>query len=436
MGTILVRGERVVVQWVDGSGRKRQRTVKRRRADGSPLSLAARKVEARRKLAELEDLAERQRMGLAPRPLANAGITFGELHAHWEAARGASLRSRAFIDFVRPHVASLFPIAVADVTTSAIDRLLQAKTRSLSEKSVQHIRGHLHGVFEVARVQGGPWEGRPNPVEGSWRPKPRERQVQIITPAEWPALEPHIFERWRPVAKVAFFTGLRRGDVFGLRKADVDLAGGVLTATISKGRKVLRLPIHPELRADLEEALSATPGPFLFAWDRAKRLPNLVKVLRRACGRAGLVAGHELRCRGRACGWSEERGGVAPPPVPDACPRCGRDALYSRPIPRKVRFHDLRHSFGTAIVAAGGTGAGQALLAHSDPRMTQRYTHLAEGLLGGVVARAFEGARAAPGLRPGGAGSARPSESALLQRVARVGPPGIEPGRRLRGGGF
>ena len=74
-------------------------------------------------------------------------------------------------------------------------------------------------------------------------------------------------------------------------------------------------------------------------------------------------------------------------------------ALYTRPIPRRVRFHDLRHSFGTAIVAAGGTGAGQALLAHSDARMTQRYTHLAENLLGDVVTRAFEGARAAPGLR-------------------------------------
>lgn len=76
--------------------------------------------------------------------------------------------------------------------------------------------------------------------------------------------------------------------------------------------------------------------------------------------------GHEFRCRRReACGWTEERGGVAPPAVPDACPRCGRDTVYSRPIPRKVRFHDLRHSFGTAVVAAGGTGAGQALLAHS-----------------------------------------------------------------------
>ena len=106
---------------------------------------------------------------------------------------------------------------------------------------------------------------------------------------------------------------------------------------------------------------------YLFARDRSKRLPNLVKMLRRACGRAGLVAGHEIRCRSPRCGWSEERGGRRRP-GPGRLPALPREALYRRP--RKVRFHDLRHSFGTAVVAAGGKGAGQALLAHSDPRMT------------------------------------------------------------------
>lgn len=61
----------------------------------------------------------------------------------------------------------------------------------------------------------------------------------------------------------------------------------------------------------------------------------------------------------------------------------------------------LRHSFGTAVVAAGGTGAGQALLAHSDPRMTHRYTHLADAYLGAVLAKAFQqAARAAPVPQP------------------------------------
>lgn len=433
MGTILVRGGRIVIQWVDGAGGKRQRTVKAARADGSALSPAARTREARRLLAELEDLAGRQRLGLAPRPLSSASLTFGDLHRHWEDTRGKALRSRRFLAFVRPHVAELFPRPVMDVTTAAIDRLLAAKVGRLGPKSLMHVRGHLHAVYEAARVQGGPWEGRENPVTAARKFKVAEKATEIVTPAEWPLLAGEVPERWRGVVAVAFFTGLRRGDVFALRKADVDLERGVLLATISKAAKHRVLPIADELRPYLEEAL-ATPGPGLFAWPKGKRLPNLVKMLRRACGRAGLATGYEIRCRRRArCGWTEQR---AAPEVPEACPRCGRDTVYARPIPRRVRFHDLRHSFGTAVVAAGGTGAGQALLTHSDPRMTARYTHLAEGLLAGVVARAFLGAKAAPVLHgPGGGGSGRHG-ALLAQPLQRVGPPGVEPGRRSRGKGF
>lgn len=341
---------------------QRQRTVKRERADGTKLSLSARNVEARRLLAEFEELVERQRLGLAPRPLPNVGVTFGELYRFYESTRGGVLRSRSFVSFVRPHIAGLFRLPAGEVTTAVVGWLLSKKRETLSAKSISHLRGHLHAVFEAARVQGGPWAGRPNPVADVRCPRAHERQSQIIAPEEWPMLEPHIFERWRTVAKVAFFTGLRRGDIFALQKADVDLAAGIINAKISKVGKTLRLPIHPELRPDLERTL-ATPGPFLFAWDRRRRLPNLVKVLRRACGRAGLVTGHELRCRSPGCGWNEERGGVAPPEIPDACPRCGRDTVYSRPIPRRVRFHDLRqlrHGRGGGGWDRGGPGTAGA----------------------------------------------------------------------------
>src|SRR5690242_1186915 len=165
MGSVITRGDRVIVQWFDASGMQRQRTVKSTRADGGKLSLSARKLEARRLVAELEELAERQRVGLAPRPLPNVGVTFGELYGFYESTRGATLRSRSFVEFVRPHIAGVFRLPAVEVTTAVIGRLLIEKRESLSAKSISHIRGPLHAVFEAARVQGGPWEGRPNPVK-------------------------------------------------------------------------------------------------------------------------------------------------------------------------------------------------------------------------------------------------------------------------------
>lgn len=47
-----------------------------------------------------------------------------------------------------------------------------------------------------------------------------------------------------------------------------------------------------------------------------------------------------------------------------------------------IRFHDLRHTYGSHFIMNGGKLAElQGLLGHSGPQMTQRYAHLAPGFL-------------------------------------------------------
>jgi len=55
---------------------------------------------------------------------------------------------------------------------------------------VNGIRGHLFSVIEAASIQGGPGEGRANPVTQARRFKVAEKAVRLVAPEEWPRLAP------------------------------------------------------------------------------------------------------------------------------------------------------------------------------------------------------------------------------------------------------
>jgi integrase len=50
---------------------------------------------------------------------------------------------------------------------------------------------------------------------------------------------------WQTLLVVLYFSGLRRGDVFNIKFADLDLDGGTLLFTARKTAKPMRLPLHP-----------------------------------------------------------------------------------------------------------------------------------------------------------------------------------------------
>jgi hypothetical protein len=112
----------------------------------------------------------------------------------------------------------------------------------------------------------------------------------------------------RPLFATALYAGLRKGELFGMRKSDVDLKRRLLMVRRSydrettKGAREEAVPIAAALVPFLESALDASRGALLFPrpdGEMRTEEDKLGKRLRSALNRAGIVDGYLHVCRRR-----------------------------------------------------------------------------------------------------------------------------------------
>jgi integrase len=222
-------------------------------------------------------------------------------------------------------------------------------------------------IVRAARKQG---LLRSNPVELVDRPRETRRRWRILTPAEVARVRAAFAElraeadddaerEWLELARTVFVflyaTGLRRGEILGLRWRHVRLAD----------------PAGPTLRVEETVVWHHADTPKSQAGERTIALgPTAAEILFEHRARTAYAADDE-RVFSRA-----ETGG---PFDHDRYATTFRAALDRAGITGDVRpFHDGRHTAITNAAAAGATPAAlQANAGHADLQTTQRYIDLA-----------------------------------------------------------
>ncbi len=281
-------------------------------------------------------------------------VTVDEYGKRWLADH-PQLRPRTqelYEGLLRLHVfPGLGGVEIGKLTPSAVRRWysgLVAKGRPGPTTVAKSYR-LLHAICATA-VADEMIVKNPCVIEGGGKERAPERSV--VTAAEVWALADAVDQRFRAMVLLAGFVGLRKGELFGLTRARVDLLHGLITVAeqyqqLKDGRLVLGPPkteagrrtlaVPPPLVAEIEAHLATFAGP----------------------GPDGLV-------------FPGEKGGPLRPHVWQAKWDAARRSMG---LPG-LHFHDLRHVANT-LTAASGASTKELMhrMGHASSAAALRYQH-------------------------------------------------------------
>jgi integrase len=331
------------------NGTQVKRKIGPKRAEGSREGLTRRAAEAelRRLIGEVKPVAA------ASEALSVAEVGRRYL-AHLERAGRKHSTRVAVESTLRVHLEPFFGDGAMGAITheDVIDLMTVMEGKDISPKTIRNHLGTLSALFNYAKAPRRRWATQ-NPCEGIELPAVPEHEgfryleldeldvlIANVQAGPYEALD-------RVLYRTAAMTGLRSGELIALRWRDVDWAASAI-----------------RVRSNYVCGEFGTP--------KSKRSSRSVPM-------ADQVAG-ELERYYQAGGEPAESELVFPSPKSggpldkSAALRRMRRALYAAGLDERHRFHDLRHTFGTAMAAAGvPMRTLQEWMGHRDIQTTQRY---------------------------------------------------------------
>lgn len=226
------------------------------------------------------------------------------------------------------------------ITPDDIQTAIISAEETAGCRQAQLVYTLLHAAFRRA-VRSG--HIRQSPVEAVDKPDHEGKQGRAIEGADWQLLAPIIHES--VAFSLACFAGLRRGEVLGLRRGDIDLEAGLIRIERQRVRVGGQLVTAPPKSSAGVRIVPISP----------ELAPILTKAVRYLLPAAYLV-----------------------PISPETLGRRWNTAQKAADIKALYRFHDLRHTYATRLVLEGiNLRVLQYVIGHADYQLTvSTYTHI------------------------------------------------------------
>jgi len=313
------------VSYTDANGKRLREAVT---AHTRPQARAAR--------AALMLKAERDRV-LGVREASD--ITTADLLARYKRHQKARLRATTFerLDGILETLKATLPERAKDITRKTVADYISIRSETVAPGTIQKEISVLKHALRLA-VE---WELlNNNPAQGAKLPRLPQGRTRYLSPSELRAALEAAPEWMRAPLALATFTGMRRGELLGLRWMDVDMEGRRVYLRETKNGSLRVLALNGLASAVLTSLPEGAPGDLVLPGVDAQKLSVYTRRLFASLG------------------------------IADAS------------------FHSLRHTAASWLVMQGVDlyAVGQ-LLGHRTPRMTQRYAHLSPQYMAGAVGK-------------------------------------------------
>jgi len=219
---------------------------------------------------------------------------------------------------------------IQEITTWQIEKYKSKRREQFKPATVNRELALLKHMFTKA-VEWG--KCNENPAKKVKLLKGAVDRVRFLMPDELQRVLCRCGDRLQPVVMVAVHTGMRQGELLGLKWDQVNVEQGMISILDTKNHTRRDIPMNETVKAVLRGIEKR--GEYVFSWDHGGRFSRTVvqKGFRQAVREAGI---------------------------------------------EDFRFHDLRHTFASNLVMQEGVELNDVreLLGHKTMSMTLRYAHL------------------------------------------------------------